>query len=223
MKFIKVLPLIAVLLFLGVNAAFADDGGDGQPKLGAGGPGSPDCSSFQGSADASGNINSECEVMTGTETTIIFAVPDAESSINPNYLGLTCQAPQFLEVGWTLTQNIQTTINGTLVDECTLTAPTEATPQDLANAAAMSGSDPTDEPDCDWDDFILGIPAGCDITVTTQGNKPSQLFAPNASFDVAPSTQDLIPFPEPGTLALTLLGLGALGLASRKYRARATA
>jgi len=223
MKLLKVLPLVAMLLFLGVNAAMADDGGDGQPKLGAGGPGSPDCSSFQGTADANGNITSECEVMTGTQTTIIFAVPDAESSIDPNYLGLTCVAPQFQEAGWTLTQGIQTTINGTLVDECMLTAPTDPTAEDLANAAAMSGGDPSDEPDCDWDDFVTGIPAGCDITITTAGNKPNQLFAPNASFDVAPSTTDLIPFPEPGTLVLTLLGLGALALASRKYRVRATA
>lgn len=218
MKLFKILCLAALLAF-GVNTALADSGGDGQPKLGGAGPGSPDCGSFQATANSAGAINADCTVTGTMATTIFFAAPNAETSANPNQLGLTCQAPQLLAIGWTQNANVQTTINGVLVDECSFTAPTTATAQDIANANKLVGSGAPDEPDCDWDDFILGIPVGCDITVTTAGNKPNQLFAPNASFDVAPTSPQLIPFPEPGTLVLLVIGVGGLAIVQRK-RAR---
>src|ERR1700690_722265 len=222
-KLFKILS-VAALLALGVSAARADSGGDSQPKLGGAGPGSPNCGSFQGSADSTGAINADCTVTGTMASTIIFAAPDAETSANPKDLGLTCIAPQFLEIGWTMT-NSQVMMNGVLTDECTLTAPTASTvtAQDIANAQKLSGGPNNDEPDCDWDDFVYGIPVGCDITVTTAGNKPNQLFAPNASFDVAPGQSQLVPFPEPGTLFLLVVGLGGLAILQRKHARKSIA
>lgn len=216
MKLLKVLTVVALLAF-GVNVARADSGGDGQPKLGGKGPGSPDCNSFQGSADSSGGINADCTVTGTMASTIIFAAPDAQTSANPNFLGLTCLAPQFLAVGWTMTTT-QVTMNGVLTDECTLTAPTASTvtAQDIANSIKLSPGSDDGTPDCDWDDFVFGIPVGCDITVSTAGDKPNQLFAPNASFDLAPGQGALVPFPEPETILLLVLGIGGLAIVRRK-------
>jgi len=213
----RFLMLMAVVV-LAAGTAMADSGGDGQPKLGAGGPGSPDCSSFQGAADPTGAINADCTVSGSTATTIIFAVPDALSSPNPNTLGLTCSAPQLTAIGWTQNANQQVAINGTLVDECSFTAPTasQVTGWDIANAVLLSVLDSTGNCNCNWTNFITGIPVGCDITVTTNGDKLSQLFAPNAAFDVAPTVTDLVPFPEPGTLWFVAIGLAGLMVYRRK-------
>jgi PEP-CTERM motif len=223
LKLIQILTVAAVLAF-GVSVAHADSGGDGQPKLGGKGPGSPDCGTFQGSADSTGAINADCTVTGTMASTIIFAAPNAQTSANPNFLGLTCIAPQFLEEGWTMT-NSQVTMNGVLTDECTLTAPTASTvtAQDIANSIKLSGGANSDEPDCDWDDFVFGIPVGCDITITTAGDKPNQLFAPNASFDVSPSQGQLVPFPEPSTLMLLVFGLGGLAIVQRKLARKSIA
>jgi len=222
LKLFKVLAVAAVLA-LGVSVARADSGGDGQPKLGGAGPGSPDCGSFQGSADSTGAINADCTVTGSMATTILFAAPDAQTSADPNFLGLTCLAPNFLKLGWTQNANVQVTMNGVLVDECSFTAPTVATAQDIANATLMDQMDPTGSAQCGWREFITGIPVGCDITITTQGDHPNQLFAPNASFDVAPTAPQLVPFPEPSTLLLLAFGLGGLAIVQRKLARKSIA
>ncbi len=225
MRLYRALPFAAMFL-LAVSTAFADGGGDGAPKMGAGGPGSPSCSTFQSSADSNGDINAECTV-TGDvpETTIIFAAPANETSSNPDTLGLSCTAPLLTAIGWTQNPNQQVTINGTVVDECSFTAPTlkTVTLSDVANAAWESIADNTGDCNCNWADFILGIPVGCDVTVTTQGDPSTELFAANAAFDVAPTQSDVLPFPEPGTLWLLAFGVVALVLFQRRQAKRALA
>lgn len=214
MRLLKVLSMLALLAFA-VNVARADSGGDGQPKLGGSGPGSPNCNSFQATTDSKGAINADCTVTGSTATTIIFAAPDAGTNG-----GLTCSAQQLVAIGWTQNANVQTTVNGVVTDECSFTAPTASnvTLKDLANAAIESILTPTGNSSCscNWDDFIFGIPVGCDITVTTKGDAPNQLFAPNTQFDVAPTTSALIPFPEPGTLWLVLFGMAGLAYTQRR-------
>lgn len=225
-KMLKFLS-VAAMLVLSVSVARADGGGDGQPKLGASGPGSPNCSSFQGTTASNGSINSDCTVTGTTATSIFFAAPNSVTSSNPNTLGLTCSAPQLTAIGWTQNPNTQTMINGVLVDECSFSAPTasQVTVKDVANAILLSVLTPTGNGDCNcnWNDFVTGIPVGCDITITTNGDSPSQLFAGNASYDVAPSQTLLVPFPEPGTLLLLVIGLGAIALYEIRRVKRATA
>ena len=224
-KMLKFLA-VAAMLMLTVSVARADGGGDGQPKLGASGPGSPNCNSFQGTTNPDGSISSDCTVMGTAATTIFFAMPDSLTSSNPKTLGLTCSAPQLTAIGWTQNPNQQVMINGTLVDECSFSAPTasQVTLQDVANAILLSVLSPTGNGDCNcnWNDFVTGIPVGCDITITTNGDKPSQLFAGNAAYDVAPSQSLLVPFPEPGTLALLFIGMGAVALYQIRRAKRVT-
>lgn len=218
---------LASFVLLSVMAVRADGGGDGQPKLGASGPGSPNCSDFQATADGTGAINSDCTVTGQTATTIFFAVENSQSSPNPNTLGLSCSAPQLTAIGWVQNPNTQTMINGVLVDECSFTAPTlsQVTALDVLNSAIESVLDPVGNSQCacNWDDFILGIPVGCDITITTNGDSPSQLFAPDATYDVAPSQADLVPFPEPGTLWLLAIGISAFAILQRRMSRKSAA
>lgn len=221
MKLIKVISVAALLAFT-LTTVRADSGGDGQPKLGGSGPGSPNCNSFQASTDANGAINADCTVNGNTATTIIFAAPDAGTNG-----GLTCSAQQLVAIGWTQNANTQSTVNGVVIDECSFTAPTASavTLQDIGNAILESIFTPTGNSSCqcNWDNFIFGIPVGCDITVTTAGDAPNQLFAPNTQFDVASTASALIPFPEPGTLWLIVLGMAGLAIMPRKFARKLTA
>jgi hypothetical protein len=221
LRLLRVLAVTSLLVFAGISVR-ADGGGDGQPKLGGAGPGSPNCNSFQASANAEGAINADCTVSGSTATTIIFAAPDAGTNG-----GLTCTAQQLTAIGWTQNANVQTNINGILTDECSFTAPTASnvTLQDIGNAILESLFNPTGNSSCqcNWDNFIFGIPVGCDITVTTNGDSPNQLFDPNTQFDVAPTVSTLIPFPEPGTLWLLSFGLAGLAITHRKFARKSIA
>jgi hypothetical protein len=221
LKVFRVLAIASLMVFVG-SPVRADGGADGQPKLGGSGPGSPNCNSFQASANTKGAINADCTVNGSTATTIIFAAPDAGTNG-----GLTCSARQLTAIGWTQNANMQTGINGVLTDECSFTAPTAATVtlQDIGNAILESLFTPTGNSSCqcNWDNFIFGIPVGCDITVTTSGDSPNQLFDPNTQFDVAPTASSLIPFPEPGTLWLLVFGLTGLAIMHRKFARKSIA
>jgi hypothetical protein len=215
LKVFRVLAIALLLVFVG-SSVRADGGGDGQPKLGGSGPGSPNCNSFQASSNANGAINADCTVNGSTATTIIFAAPDSGTNG-----GLTCTAQQLTAIGWTQNANVQTNVNGVLIDECSFTAPTASNVslQDIGNAILESLFAPTGNSSCqcNWDNFIFGIPVGCDITVTTNGDSPNQLFAPNTQFDVAPAASTLVPFPEPGTLWLMFFGLAGLAIVHRRF------
>jgi len=218
LKLLKILgALCLILLAVGVVRADSTDG-DSRVILGGGPGGSPSCSSFQTSANASGIIASgDCIVTGSTATVVAFATPAAD------VLGgnLTCTS-NLTNIGWTGGAATQTTIGGVLVDECSFTAPTSvswATKQYL-----WSIGDPYfghNDHDCDLDDFVLGIPVGCDITSNTVSGATianTEAFAPDSQVDVASDISDFTPFstPEPGSLALMLFGLGALPFLRRR-------
>ncbi|MGD1211172.1 MAG: PEP-CTERM sorting domain-containing protein [Candidatus Acidiferrales bacterium] len=216
MKLLKVLGAVGLTLFA-VGVVRADStGGDSRIVLGGGPGGSPSCSSFQASADSSGVIaNGDCIVTGTTATVVAFATPAAD------VLGgaLTCSS-NLTNIGWNPSGTSQVTIGGILVDECLFTAPSSVSDATIDYLKYVI-HDPYrghNDGDCDLDDFVLGIPVGCDITSNTvSGATGTDLFAADAVFDVAPTTADFVTFtPEPGSLALLMLGLVTLPFLRRK-------
>ena len=197
MTFKRLLPVIALVL-LSANLAFAD-GLDGHVKIGGAGGGSPSCATFQGTTDGSGLINGDCAVIGATVTSITFAVLPVDTF----YEGVSAVQDPSLS-GW----SVQCT-NGPSLDFCTLTAPT------TAPLISDGGTPVLNDHDCDADDFVLGIPGGCDITFTTPN--PSQNFASHISFDVSTNNNSLAPLPEPATLTMLMMGLLALPFVRRKF------
>jgi hypothetical protein len=208
----------AVLSQLHVLAgvAHADSTGDGRVVMGGGPAGSPSCSSFQTSTDATGAIatnSDDCTVTGSTPATVVaFAIPAADTNG-----GLTCVS-SLTNIGWTASQT-SFSLGGVQVDECSFTAPTKVSWE--TQSYLWSIGDPYlghGDHDCDLDDFVLGIPVGCDITFSTNGDASNQLFVENAPFDVAPTNDPsgLVPFPEPGSFALLLLGMVTLPLLRRR-------
>lgn len=209
-RFAKIASLLTLVLFsAGIVCA---DGMDGHVRLAGGGGGSPSCDSFQATTDGSGLINGHCAVTGETATTIEFAILDQNSNG-----GLSCSAPDLTSLNWTAGPVTTSVINGAAVDQCSFTAPTTISPGAYRLAVSQDNGNPRiNDRDCDLDDFLLGIPVGCDVKFTTSIS--NQLFAENSLFDVSANNSPLATLtPEPESLSLLLLGLGVLPFVRRKF------
>jgi hypothetical protein len=240
LKLMNALLVTALVLFT-MGVAHADDfsGGDSRIVIGGGGPGSPSCTGYQELANSDGTLSADCTVDPNTvATSITFAVPSNE------VLGgaLTCNSV-LTSINWTATSS---TVGG--VDECTFTAPSDPNGELrylLFNPAGRAAyfyaitHDPGgfnldfNDGDCDLDDFLVGIPGGneggngsvgCDITFSTIAGATidnTEALTSDAIYDVSPTGPGgLVPFPEPGTLALLLIGLAPLGFLRRREAQR---
>jgi hypothetical protein len=216
--------MVAVLVLFAASAVRADDttGTDSRIVIGTTPPGSPPCTAFQSLADSGGAISTDCTVEGSTDTSITFYVPTAD------LLGgsLSCQSDLSTIAGWGATAGSANDA-GTPISTCTFTAPTSVTLGTYWNL--LKTGDPylgspttaTNDGDCDLDDDVLGVPVGCDITFSTPSgvtptNDPNNLlFVPNSQFGVS-FDGTVSPLPEPGTLALLLVGLLPLAFLRRR-------
>jgi hypothetical protein len=211
-KFVRVLSITALMVFA-VNTAQADDT---RVNMNGGPGGSPTCGSNTASANNAGLLTADCLVQdtahggTGTVTTFSFEVADSNTIGG----GLTCASNLSLNLGWTLTTQ---QVGG--IDICTLTAPTtfdkHGPVEEYLDDLGDGHSKPNDT-DCDPDDFVLGIPVGCDIKIDSATGGDG-LFAPNTPVGFAAGGNPLPSLPEPGTLALLVVGLTGLPLMRRKF------
>jgi len=247
--------VVAALVCFGAGAVHADTLGDGHVGIGGSGidPNVPTCGSVQGTTDAGGGIDDECQVAPGQLiTSIVFAVENSSTitSSAPNG-GLTVTspllnlagelftgalaplAPAFSFLDWTETGDCTGQYNTGGVDTCTLNAPTlptNMTVTQLENLLTSLGV--INDGDCDADDFIFGIPgageggnppavpgaatnSGCYITYNAPDGTADS-FAPNQLFDVATNGAPLQNLPEPGSLALLLVGLTSITFLRRR-------
>jgi hypothetical protein len=206
-NFFKMLSVTALVLFA-ASIARADDT---RVNMNGGPGGSPPCGSNSASADPNtGALTTDCNVTnaTGTVTTFSFEVADANTIGG----GLTCNS-NLTNIGWTGT--LTSHISGG-VDICTLTAPESVS--DATDDFLEELGDPhhvRNDHDCDLDDFVLGIPVGCDIKInnTVGGLSP---FVGGAPVGFSSNGDSLPSLPEPGTLGLVLVGLTGLPLIRRK-------
>ncbi|HUO35923.1 MAG TPA: PEP-CTERM sorting domain-containing protein [Candidatus Acidoferrum sp.] len=225
MKLLKIV-LVGVLLFWGVGTVKADStsnetalsnaispyvgSGDNIPENGDtlvnvnGRPaGSPSCDPTTATAGSDGSLNYEC---VNDGTTLITSITFEVLASNTTGGGLTCES-ELTWIGWT--GPTTPSQNATGVDTCTFTAPAQGTFwNELGTALIPLGEGQAN--DCDLDDFLLGIPVGCDVSVTTTtmpGQKQS-LFVADALVGLAVNGNQLpVLTPEPGTLGLVLMGL----------------
>ena len=202
----------AAVLILASSVVRADGIGDPRVNMGGGPGGSPTCGSNTGTTGSAGLLAVDCIVVaasaggTGTVTKFAFEVAD----INTFSAGITCSSKNL--IGWSFTS---LNVSGG-IDTCTATAPTTVSATTIAILKAMH--DPftgKNDGDCDADDFVLGIPVGCDIKITSLTGQ--DLFKVNAPVGFA-SNGDSLPslLPEPGTVSLLMLGLTGLPFLRRK-------
>jgi hypothetical protein len=204
---------VAVLVFGTVGMVRADDT---RVNMNGGPGGSPPCGSNTANADNAGLLNTDCLVTTANVTTFSFEVLDA-STIGG---GLTCASQLTATDGWSGTLAAHN-IGG--VDICTLTAPSSVSLSTYIHLLFTGDpyvGGPTlahfhNDGDCDLDDFVLGIPVGCDIKInnTAGGNSP---FVPGAPVGLGVNSNSLPNLPEPGTLIMLLAGVSSLPLLRRK-------
>jgi hypothetical protein len=204
---------VAALVLFASRMVRADDT---RVNMNGGGGGSPTCGSNTASAGSTGLLTTDCLVVslanggTGTVTTFSFEVADSNTIGG----GLSCVSNLTSVDGWTGTL---TSHNPGGVDVCTLTAPTSVSTAVIAALEALG--DPYkghSDGDCDLDDFVLGIVVGCDIKFDS-ATDGSGFFAPNTPVGFAVNGDALPSLPEPGTLALLLVGLTGLPLVRRKF------
>jgi hypothetical protein len=204
---------VAVLVLGTVGIVRADDT---RVNMNGGPGGSPTCGSNTANADNAGLLTADCAVSTANVTTFSFEVLDANTIGG----GLTCASNLTATDGWTGTLAAHN-LGG--IDICTLTAPSSVSLSTYLNLLLTGDpylGGPTldtfhNDHDCDLDDFVLGIPVGCDITInnTVGGNSP---FAPGTLVGFAVNGNSLPSLPEPGTLVLLLAGVSALPFLRRK-------
>jgi len=228
---------VAVMLF--AASVSSADGVDPRQGVGTAGGGSPPCSDFLYSADGTGAIptGTDCLESSNTYAIEVFAPGSATLSVYSPLLDTpTVDTPSAkinqwadallatTDLVWSETCG-PTTVAGAPAEECTLTAPKIDTLNDLAVIAALSAAGLLNDGDCDEDDDILYVPAGCDVIFTTgslgtsedlQGDTPDELFKPFETLGATNGTP-LVAFPEPGSLGLLAIGLGGLGAFRRKF------
>lgn len=233
MRLLKFLTLVALFAFA-VGVAHADDT---RTQSGGGGGMSPVCGSNVFSSNAQGVINFDCAVTSQSSggTGMLFSYT-IEAPDSADFGALNCSSFLVTVDGWTETQSE----NPGGIDSCTFTAPKYVTPQVYLNIATVTGClqwppAPTCDPylggptlstfvndgDCDFDDFVLGIPVGCDLIIDNFNvfNNPSSgisPFAANTNLGDSVNGISLPALPEPGTLSMILLGLASLPFVRRK-------
>lgn len=215
MKFVKVLSIAALVVIAG-STVRADDT---RVNMNGGPGGSPTCGSNLAMVDGlssstPGVLTADCEVravgdMGGQGEVFAFSFEVADSNTIGG--GLTCKSQLSANLGWTLATQ---TVGG--IDICSLTAPSSVS--STTKEFLRDLHDPYtghNDHDCDFDDFVLGIPVGCDIKIdnTKGGFSP---FVPGAPVGFASNGSPLPSLPEPGTFALLLMGLTGLPLLRRK-------
>ncbi|HYL68955.1 MAG TPA: PEP-CTERM sorting domain-containing protein, partial [Candidatus Limnocylindria bacterium] len=154
---------------------------------------------------------------TGPVTTYSFEVLDANTIGG----GLTCASNLVSVDGWTGTLSAH---HPGGIDVCTVTAPTTVSWQTYWNLLLTADpyiGGPTlatfhNDGDCDLDDFVLGIPVGCDVKIDSATGSAG-LFTPGAPVGFSSNNDPLPSLPEPGTLALLLIGMTGLPLIRRKF------
>ncbi|MGA8142992.1 MAG: PEP-CTERM sorting domain-containing protein [Candidatus Acidiferrales bacterium] len=216
MKAFKLMAVIAVVLF--ASSIVRADGVDARVNVNPGpDPILPSCGSAQFMADSTGAFNVACDTTVLT-TQITFAALDVTTqgglSCASNLTSLFNSSGPLAQFNWTGT----TSNNAGGVDSCTFTAPaipTGWTATQILNLLTAFGI--VNDGDCDNDDFIFGIAAGCAINFNTNGNG-TMLFTANAQGDISTNGAALIPFPEPSSLGLVGIGIVALLVGRRRFK-----
>lgn len=204
---------VAVLVLGTVGIVRADDT---RVNMNGGPGGSPPCGSNTANADNAGLLSADCLVTTANVTTFSFEVLDANTIGG----GLTCGSKLTATDGWTGTLAAHN-IGG--VDVCTVTAPSSVSLSTYINLFLLGDpytGGPTlagfhNDGDCDLDDFVLGIPVGCDIQINSVTGGTG-LFVSGTQVGLAVNGNSLPNLPEPGTLVLLLAGVSALPFLRRK-------
>lgn len=247
MRLISALAVAALLLFV-VGVAHADDvtsdGGDSRiVTIPSDPPPASSCAAgIQATANTLGQIaTTDCQVTGSAVTSITLAVPQDDVLGGALSCTLSADGVSLSLIGWQSSSSV-VTIGGVTSDECTFTAPPTLTlgawlvvaaTGDAVPLSYVGSSTPYNDHDCDLDDFTLGIPVGCDIGISTPGgdctsgaacanNTVNTLaFATDAAVDLSGSgVTGLIPFPEPSTLAMLLIGLAPLAFLRRRAAQR---
>jgi hypothetical protein len=224
--------VVAVLVLFAAGLAHADDisGGDSRIVIVPGDPPpASSCGGIQVTASGSGTISdTDCQVMGSAVTSIIFAVPTTDVLGGGLSCSLSVGGVALSSIGWSSASSV-ISVDGTSADECTFTAPKTLTPAawlaveltgDGVPLSYIGSSKPYDDGDCDLDDFTLGIPVGCDIGISTPTGatiENTEAFTAGATVDLSGSgVTGLTAFPEPGTLAMLLIGLAPLVFLRRR-------
>lgn len=221
MKAFKLIAVVAVVLF--ASSIVRADGIDARVNVNPGpDPVLPSCGSAQFFADSNGAFNVACDTTVLT-TQITFAALDSTTngglSCASNLTSLFPTTGLFGALGQFNWSEASTSVGG--VDACTFTAPAVPTgplATFLLNLLNEFGA--INDGDCNNDDFVFGIAAGCAINFTTNptdGNQPL-LFTPGAAGDVAVNGAALLSLPEPSSIALLGIGFAALLFARRRFK-----
>jgi hypothetical protein len=217
-KLVRVLLLVALMVFV-TSIVRADDT---RVIFEGGGGSSPDCGSALFQVNGAGLLSGDCHVTTATGpvTTYTFEVADSNTTGG----GLTCASNLVTIDGWSGPSAPIHNSNG--IDTCTFTAPTTVSPQTLLNlfltgdpyTGGLSISTFKNDGDCDLDDFVLGIPVGCDLDFSNPSTPSNpNLFVAGALTGISSNGNPLPSLPEPGTLSLLLAGMTSLPFLRRKF------
>jgi hypothetical protein len=216
-KLVKVLSLVALLLAV-ANVVRADDT---RVVFDGGGGHSPDCGSATFQVNGAGLLSADCSVTTATGPVTTFSFEVADSNTTGG--GLTCQSNLVTVDGWSGPTAPIHNANGT--DTCTFTAPTSVTHKVRDNLKDIGDpyhggntiEDFHNDGDCDLNDFVLGIPVGCDVIFSNPSNGSNNLFVPDSLAGIFSDGNTAPSLPEPGTLGLLLVGMTTLPFLRRKF------
>jgi len=228
---------VAAIALLGFGATSAR--ANSRAGVGTTGPGSPSCTSFSFTVDGvdtptPGAIpaNTDCEESFNAGSIEVITAGDFLT--NPLSLYSPLLQPLTVDDGGAsgVAANLLLALSGvgvnlewtqscgefdgsTTLEECTLTAPT-LTPGDTA-VLNLIAPGLLNDGDCDRDDDITFVPVNCDVFFTT--GAIGNLGGDNGNFLIAGSsvTSNSSPVPEPGTVALLLVGMVGLFAFRRKY------